>query len=182
MCLPFIGLMPVVAAREFGINPRSAGYGVLYACFGVGALVGAISIGTFLARVRKDWIVRFGLAGFAVMLAGFAVVRSPVLAYPVVALVGTFYFAMITALSTAMQERLADAVRGRFMALWIMGFGGVISVGNLIGGPIAQVAGPRYLLLAVAVAALGLAWYADVRPPPPLVSPEVDSGLSAARR
>ena len=182
MCLPFIGLMPVVAAREFGINPRSAGYGVLYACFGVGALVGAISIGTFLARVRKDWIVRFGLAGFAVMLAGFAVVRSPVLAYPVVALVGTFYFAMITALSTAMQERLADAVRGRFMALWIMGFGGVISVGNLIGGPIAQVAGPRYLLLAGAVAALGLAWYADVRPPPPLVSPEVDSGLSAARR
>jgi predicted MFS family arabinose efflux permease len=144
--------------------------------------VGAISIGTFLARVRKDWIVRFGLAGFAVMLAGFAVVRSPVLAYPVVALVGTFYFAMITALSTAMQERLADAVRGRFMALWIMGFGGVISVGNLIGGPIAQVAGPRYLLLAGAVAALRLAWYADVRPPLPLVSPEVDSGLSAARR
>jgi predicted MFS family arabinose efflux permease len=85
MCLPFIGLMPVVAAREFGINPRSAGYGVLYACFGVGALVGAISIGTFLARVRKDRIVRFGLAGFAVMLAVFAVVRYPVLAYPVVA-------------------------------------------------------------------------------------------------
>ncbi|MGO9560011.1 MAG: MFS transporter [Acidimicrobiales bacterium] len=182
MCLPFIGLMPVVAAREFGINPRSAGYGALYACFGVGALVGAISIGTFLAHVRKDRIVRFGLVGFAVMLAVFAVVRSPALAYPVVALVGTFYFAMITALSTAMQERLADEVRGRVMALWIMGFGGVISVGNLIGGPIAQVAGPRYLLGAGAVVALVLVWYADVRPPPPVVAAQLGSDLSGARR
>lgn len=167
MCLPFIGLMPVVASREFGMSPRSAGYGVLYACFGVGALAGALSIGTVLSGVAKHRIVRVGLVGFSLALAGFGLVRSPALAFPVVAVVGVFYFAMITALSTAMQERLADETRGRVMALWIMGFGGTVALGNLIGGPIAQAIGVRVLLVAGAVVALGLAWYTDLRWPLP---------------
>lgn len=164
LCLPFIGLMPVVAAREFAIDPKSAAYGALYASFGVGALAGALSIGTILAPVRKDRIVRIGMVGFAAALAVFAETRSSALAFPIVAVVGLFYFAMITALSTAMQERLSDHVRGRVMALWIMGFGGMVSVGNLIGGPIADLAGVRWLLVLGAGVALVLAWYADVRP------------------
>jgi MFS family permease len=164
-CLPFIGLMPVVAAREFAMSPKSPGYGILYACFGLGALAGALSIGTVLAGVPKDRIVRAGMLGFAAMLAVFALVRTAVLAFPVVALVGAFYFAMLTALSTAMQERLSDEVRGRVMALWIMGFGGTVALGNLIGGPVADAVGTRVLLLAGAVVAIGLAGYADVRAP-----------------
>jgi MFS family permease len=51
--LAFIGQMPVVAAHNLGINPRSADYGALYACFGTGALLGALSIGTVLSRVSS---------------------------------------------------------------------------------------------------------------------------------
>lgn len=166
LCLPFIGLMPVVAARELALSPKSAGYGILYACFGTGALAGALSIGTVLASARKDVIVRVGMVGFSVMLAVFALLHTAALAYLVVALVGLFYFGMITALSTSMQERLADATRGRVMALWIMGFGGTVALGNLIGGPVAAVIGVRGLLLGGAVVAFALTWYADVRPPP----------------
>ncbi len=167
MCLPFIGLMPVVAAREFGLDPKSAGYGILYACFGAGALIGAISIGTVLSGVAKDRIVRFGMVGFSLMLATFALLHTTALAYIVVALVGLFYFGMITALSTAMQERLADETRGRVMALWIMGFGGTVALGNLIGGPIAEAVGVRALLLGGSVVAMALVLYADIRAPKP---------------
>ena len=58
LALAFIGQMPVVAAHNLGINPKSANYGLLYACFGTGALIGAISIGTVFARTSKAMIVR----------------------------------------------------------------------------------------------------------------------------
>ena len=73
LALAFIGQMPVVAAHNLGINlSKSADYGILYACFGTGALVGAISIGTVFARTSKPMLVRVCLVG---LLAGAVRVR-----------------------------------------------------------------------------------------------------------
>ena len=59
LALAFIGQMPVVAAHNLGINlSKSADYGILYASFGTGALIGAISIGTVFARTSKPMLVR----------------------------------------------------------------------------------------------------------------------------
>jgi predicted MFS family arabinose efflux permease len=162
--LAFIGQMPTVAAHNLGIDPRSADYGILYATFGTGALVGAISIGTVLSSVSKPLIVRAGLVGYAACLVAFALLRSPGPAYPVVALVGVFYFAFITALNTTLQAEVEEAVRGRVMALWIMGFGGTVGLGNLLIGPVVAAVGITIVLLFGASVALLLAWYADVRP------------------
>jgi MFS family permease len=165
LALAFIGQMPVVAAHSLGINPKSANYGILYASFGTGALAGAISIGTVFARTSKPTIVRVCLVAYAAALAGFALLRQATPAYFVVALVGAFYFAFITALNTTLQERLEDAVRGRVMALWIMGFGGTVALGNVIAGPVVGDLGITTVLLFGAGVALLLAWYADVRDP-----------------
>jgi MFS family permease len=163
LALAFIGQMPVVAAHNLGISPKSANYGILYASFGTGALVGAISIGTVFARTSKPMIVRVGLLGYSAALTGFALLRQAMPAYFVVALVGAFYFAFITALNTALQERLEDAVRGRVMALWIMGFGGTVALGNVIAGPVVAAVGITAVLLFGAGVAFLLVWYADVR-------------------
>ena len=163
--LTFVGQLSVVAEENYGIKADSAGYGLLYATFGVGALCGALSIGTLLARQPRPRMVRIGMFGYAVVLAVFAVLRSPGLAYPVVAILGFFYFAMVTSLLTTLQERLDDAVRGRVMALWIMGFGGTVGLGNLIAGRIIDATSVTAVLLVNALVALFLTWYADVRTP-----------------
>ncbi len=163
LALAFIGQMPVVAAHNLGIPPTSASYGVLYACFGTGALVGAISIGTVFAQVSKPAIVRVCLLCYAVFLTVFALLREATAAYIVVAVLGAFYFAFITALNTTMQARLDNEVRGRVMALWMMGFGGTVGVGNLVAGPIVAAVGITNVLLFGAGVALLLAWYADLR-------------------
>jgi len=163
LALAFIGQMPVVAAHNLGIDPKSANYGLLYACFGTGALMGAISIGTVFARTSKPTIVRVCLVCYSLALTVFAVLRAALPAYFMVAVVGVFYFAFITALNTALQTRLDDAVRGRVMALWIMGFGGTVALGNLIIGPVVAAVGITPVLLFGAGVALLLAWYADVR-------------------
>lgn len=162
LCLPFIGQMPTVAERNLGIDPSSAAYGLLYTCFGLGAIVGAASVGTLLARRPKEPIVRLGLLGFAGSLAVFAALRSPGPAYPVILVLGFAYFTTVTSLSIVLQERLADAVRGRVMALWTMAFGGVIPLGHLVAGPLVERTSITLVMAYGVVAALVLAGYADL--------------------
>lgn len=160
--LPFIGQMPTLADRNLGIDARSPEYGFLYACFGVGALLGALSIGTVLSARSKETVVRVGLVAFAVGLAVLSLLRTPAVAYPVIGLVGLAYFAVITSLSTIVQRRLDDHNRGRVMAIWIMGFGGTVPLGNLIAGPLIEATSVTVVVLAGAAIAIGLAGLADL--------------------
>ncbi|HLT17632.1 MAG TPA: MFS transporter [Acidimicrobiales bacterium] len=171
LSLPFIGQLPTLADLNLGIEARSTEYGFLYAAFGTGALVGALSIGTVLAGRPLERVVRSGLVAFAAFLAVFAVLRTPLPAYGVVFLVGLAYFAVITSLSTVLQQRLDDSNRGRVMALWMMGFGGTVPIGNLIAGPIIEATSITAVVLAGAGVAVVLAWYADLRAPEPLADP-----------
>jgi MFS family permease len=160
--LAFVGLMPALAAEDFGIRARSVEYGVLYALFGLGAASGAISVGTWFAHRPKARLIRPALAVFAVILAAFALVRSPAPAFVLAPLLGYSYFVVITSLSTVLQEHVDDAVRGRVIALWIMGFGGMVPLGVLLGSALANVTSLTFVLVAGAVVALVLALYADL--------------------
>jgi predicted MFS family arabinose efflux permease len=161
--LAFVGLMPVVADENFGIQPKSIGYGVLYAVFGLGAALGAASIGTLFAARSKERIARVALVAFAGLLTLFAVEDTAPLAYPTVTVLGFAYFCVITSLSTVLQQHLDDAIRGRIMALWIMGFGGMVPLGVLAGGFLVAPIGITAVLLLGAAVALALAAYADLR-------------------
>jgi len=156
----FVGIMPQIAQNSFGIDPKSWQYGVLYAVFGIGAALGATSVGTLLAEREKISMLRTGFVAFAVLLTVFALVSAPTLAYVVVAVLGGAYFHIITCLSTALQQHLADEERGRVMALWIMGFGGTVPLGVLVAGPFTDHYVRAVMLVGVAWA-LVLAWWSD---------------------
>ena len=160
LCLPFTGQMPTIAAENLDIRPKSLAYGLLYACFGLGAVLGAVSIGTFLAPRSKARIMRTGMAAFAVALAAFALLRTPWPAYPLVLVIGFAYFATVTSLNTVLQVHLDDRVRGRVMSLWLMAFGGTVPLGLLAAGPVAEATSITVVLLYGAVVAAGLAVYA----------------------
>ena len=160
--LAFLGLMPAIAATNFGIAPRSVDYGVLYAVFGFGAALGAVSVGTWFAAIPKARLVRPAMLAFAVVLAAFALVRVPWAAFAIAPLLGYAYFVVITSLSTVLQSHIDDAVRGRVVALWIMGFGGTVPVGVLIGGALAHATSITLVLVGGAVVAALLAAFADL--------------------
>jgi len=160
--LAFVGLMPVIAAENLGMAPRSVEYGVFYAVFGLGAAVGAISVGTWFAAFSKARLVRPALVAFGLLLVVFALVRSPAGALVIAPILGYAYFVVITSLSTVLQEHVDDAVRGRVMALWIMGFGGTVPLGVLLAGPLSSVTSITFVLLIGAVVAVALAGYANL--------------------
>ena len=161
-CMPFIGQMPTLASRNLGIEPSSVAYGLLYTSFGLGAAVGAGSIGTFLAARPKEQLVRVGLVAFAGALAVLALLRTPLPAYPVILVVGFTYFGTVTSLAVVLQQRLDDAVRGRVMALWTMAFGGTIPLGLLVAGPLVETFSISWVMGYGVVAALALAAYANL--------------------
>ncbi len=166
LCLPFIGLMPVIAELSLGIDAKSTSYGLLYGAFGLGAVVGAASVSTVLRSVDSQTIVRLALAGFAISLATLAVLRTVGWAYPVIFLLGMFYFAMPTALTTFMQLHLADEIRGRIMALWMVSFGGVIPINNLLSGPAVELTSITAVLLFGALVAVTMGLIIRLRPGP----------------
>jgi MFS family permease len=161
--LPFVVQMPTLAAVNLHVNTADTTYGLFYAAFGTGAVVGALSIGTFLASRPLERIVRVGLGGFAIALALLAILRHVGPAFPVVFVVGFFYFATVTSLSTVLQQRLDNQVRGRVMALWIMAFGGTVAIGGLLAGPLIEATSVTAVLLAGAVVAALLVPFADLR-------------------
>jgi predicted MFS family arabinose efflux permease len=125
-------------------------------------VLGAVSIGTFLAGHSKPRLVRRGLLAFSVLLAAFAIERTPGLAYPTALLLGFVYFQSVTSLSTVLQEHLEDHVRGRVMALWIMSFGGTVPLGTLALSPVVDHTSITAVALVGALVALALARFADL--------------------
>ena len=172
-CLVFIYQMPKIAAEQFGLE--DVGYTVLFSTFGLGALVGALSMGSWLAGHDRPRIVRLGLGAFAVALTVFALAESPWVAFPAVFLSGASYFAVVTALITILQLRVSDEVRGRVMGLWMMAWAGLVPVGGLLGGMAVDAVGMTAVLLVGAAVAAVLAVGVDLR------EPEASPGRSGLR-
>lgn len=162
LSLSYVGLFPAVADLTFGIEPKTTMYKWLYATWGLGAMLGALAIGSVFAATDKRTLARRGFLAFAVAMCAFASVRGTVLAFVTAFLLGIAYFGTTTSLTTVVQSRLESEVRGRVMALWFMSFGGTIPIGNVIFGPVMDAIGSRPVLFIGAAWALFLSWWCNI--------------------
>jgi predicted MFS family arabinose efflux permease len=158
--LAFVGIMPLVATYNLGMSKGV--YALLYATFGLGAALGAFTVGSFFAQRSKVALLRPGFIAFAIALAAFGLARNAPAAFVSVGLLGYMYFLVVTCLSTILQKELRDDQRGRVMALWIMLFGGTVPLGVLVAGPFAKSYSTGVLLVG-AVWALVLAMFSSAR-------------------
>jgi MFS family permease len=161
-CLIYVGLFSSVARLNFGISPVGSMYRWLYAVWGLGALCGALATGTFLSHIHRPIIIRRGFVGFAIALAAFASIHSVTWAFPVGFVLGLFYFMTANAMVTVFQQNLRDNERVTVMPLWFMSFGGTVTIGGLLAGPIIDAIGARWVLFFGALFALYLAWWCDL--------------------
>ncbi len=161
--LVFIYQMPFIATTRLGIE--GVAYTLLFAGFALGAALGALSMGSVFAGVARSRMSRGALVLFAAALTTFGLTTSPWVAYPAVFVTGAAYFVVVTALSTTMQMRVDDTVRGRVMGLWMMGWAGLVPVGGLVAGPVIDHVGVVPVLLFGAAVALVLGLAVDLREP-----------------
>lgn len=118
---PSITLVPAMAA-ELGAGTHLVGW--LTAAFGAGAAVGLATLALARGRVSSARASTAGLLGLTVGSAALALGQTAAVALIGFGLAGLGFGWAMAALSTVIQEHAPDELRGRIMALWMVGFVG----------------------------------------------------------
>jgi predicted MFS family arabinose efflux permease len=143
--LSYVTLLPIYADVYF--QAGSAGFGLLNAAHGTGALVGTLIVAYLAARFRhRGLVILVGAAGMGLGLAIFSQSPGLGLALPMLALVGfsnTFY---LTQVSTHLQQAVPDHLRGRVMSLYALCWN-LLPLGGLLGGALAAAVDARFAVL-----------------------------------
>lgn len=169
LCLAYVTQFPSLAEGLLGMNSQKKNYLFMFGVWGFGALCGALSMSTVLAKVDKRPLPRRLLIGFGLVMAVWSTQRSPSLfVHAVLLALGFFYFGTTTALNTLLQQSLSSARRPYVMSLWFMCFGGTIPIAGLWAGWLMESSlgartGAMVVLLIGAAVATILAFFGDLR-------------------
>jgi MFS family permease len=143
--LAYVTLLPIYADWYFGTG--STGYGLLNAAHGVGALLGTLTVATIAHRLRRPGTTLLvGAACMGCLLMAFSQSPTMGVAMPLLALVGfsnTFY---LTQVSTFIQQRVPDQLRGRVLSLYSLCWN-LLPIGGLLSGVLAAAVDARFAIL-----------------------------------
>jgi MFS family permease len=123
-------LLPLLAKTTLAAGPRT--FGIISACFGAGALVGALSAAAFS---RTTWRVMFlGAGGFGLCELALAPVHSTALAGVLLFVAGVFFTSYTANSNSAIQLASPDYIRGRVLGLYYYAWNGLAPFGALLVG------------------------------------------------
>jgi len=168
ICFNFNILLPLEAKTTLGAGPRT--FGIISACFGAGALVGALSAA---AVANARWRVMFaGAGGFGLCELLIAPLHSTASAGFLLFLCGLCFTSYTANSNAAVQLASADYVRGRVLGLYYYAWNGLAPLGAVLVGWLCDRGGTELAfgvagVSALAMTALGAA--AVARPAPVVV-------------
>ena len=143
--MSYLTLLPIFADAYF--HAGSTGYGLLNAAHGTGALVGSLTVATIAHLIlRKGTALLVGAACVGGLLIVFSFSPGMGLALPVLVLVGfcnTFYLMQV---STFLQQKVPDHLRGRVMSLYSLCWN-LLPLGGLLAGALAAAVDARFAVL-----------------------------------
>jgi MFS family permease len=149
--LPYIALLPVYARDILDIG--APGLGLLSGAIGIGALVGAIAVAVTRPR-RSGRLLVAGLATAGVGVAVFGVSTSLPVSLAALVAVGAAQVAYFATTMTLIQALSPGRLRGRVMSLYILTSWGVLPIGNVVAGVVAEQAGAWIALVGGGVLTL----------------------------
>ena len=130
-------LLPVLARETLDAGPEV--FGILSACFGAGALAGALFSAT-IGRASFRLLL-LGTAGFGLSELLLAPVQTLPLAAVSLFAAGLCFTVWSSNANSTLQLRVPDAIRGRVLGLYFYAFLGLQPVGGLVAGWLADAGG-----------------------------------------
>jgi MFS family permease len=145
--------LPTFTAERFGRGAEASRLPL--SAMGVGALIGAFSRPAVADRLRSA-MVPAGIAAFG--LAGVGLGLSPSLPVAMAALVvaGVLWVYILVTLNATAQLMSPSWVRGRIMSLYQLSFLGVLPIGSILAGALADAIGSGRALVALSSATVVL--------------------------
>ncbi len=157
-------LLPLVARRL--LEGGAGFYGLLLGAVGAGAIIGAIVLPRFRARIGVDRLMLGAALVTAAITAALAAAPPQWLAVILLLILGSAWIAALTTFNGTIQAILPNWVRGRGLAIYLTVFNGASAAGSLLWGLIAEAIGLQGALLAAALALVVVA-FAALRLPLP---------------
>ncbi|HEX8490759.1 MAG TPA: MFS transporter [Chthoniobacterales bacterium] len=146
-------LMPAFARDVLHLG--ASGYGLLMAGSGVGALLGALTVASAGHILPTRTMALGGVWIFSAALTLFAFNKNLYLGVLLLALVGFGIVLYFSTSNTVLQSIVPDEMRGRVMGIWALIFGGMIPLGSLEAGILADFIGtPATMAIGALVCAL----------------------------
>ena len=141
LVMPFVhGLMPVYAAEVFEVGPQ--GLGLLLSAAGLGSLIGTVILAS-CTQITRPGKILFVLLGFlGVLMATLAIANIYSVAMVVIMLLSGSMMSYFSISGATVQGILPDQYRGRVTGIYMMAWG-LMPVGSLLAGSIANVVGPQ---------------------------------------
>ena len=143
-------LLPLLAKNTLDAGPGT--FGIISACFGAGALVGALMAA---ALSRATWRVMFlGAGGFGVTELLIAPVHSTVVVGVLLFVCGVFFTSFTANSNTVLQLASPDHIRGRVLGLYYYAWNGLAPFGALLVGWMIDTGGTELAFAVGGAAAL----------------------------
>ncbi|MEX2625379.1 MAG: MFS transporter, partial [Ilumatobacteraceae bacterium] len=140
----YFSILPLVASDVF--DRGSVGLTTLAAVSGVGSVIGAIATGSRDSAPTLASTTTL-VALFGASFVAFGLMPTWPLALVASVLLGGFYFWAMTTINALLQSLVEDAYRGRVMALFMVGWAGLIPIGALWQGLFAEAFGTRSVIV-----------------------------------
>ena len=150
---PIVQQIVVFAEEVFEVSPFW--FGILGSAQGLGALVAAPVVAGELSHLRRSRIQLVATSGYGVAIVVFALAPSFWVGFSALALVGAMHLASATNLNSTVQLQVADELRGRVMAIYLMGVLGLSPFANLLMGWLISILGPRPVVAASGLIVIG---------------------------
>lgn len=152
---PVITLTPSVSEQ---LGEGTALVGALASAFGVGAGLALLPLRWLRVRLGLPRVGTLGLLALAGGLAGLTLAGTPVAAMLVLGVGGAGMTWALTAMTTVVQQRSPEDMRGRVMAIWSIAFVGSRPLAAAVNGAVADALSVTVALLGAAALVLVCAW------------------------
>ncbi len=128
--------VPLLARTVLGLGPE--GFGFLMASLGVGAVAGALTLGTAVPRTPPASVLFASAYVACAALASLSAVEQFWTAVPLLFVVGFAGIMAVAGCNTALQVTAPDALRGRVMSIYTLIFGGSFPIAAFLVGAISE--------------------------------------------
>ena len=151
----FNALFPDWAVVVLGGDATTNGW--LQSARGVGSLSGALLIASLGRFKFKGKLLTIGSLVFPVALILFAQVRALPLSLLTLFIAGWGYMSLFNMGNVLIQTHVDDELRGRVMSVYALAFGGLMPLGALLAGTLADQVGSPTTVVTGALITLALA-------------------------
>jgi MFS family permease len=152
LAIPYLTFVPYFARDVLGSD--EPGLGVLMACSGAGAFLGAITIASVMRIRRRGLFVVRALAGFYAAIIAFTFSRNFYLSGLLLTVAGYCMIISVATINSLLQHLAEDHMRGRAMSIYSTAFLGLPPIGCLIAGSMAHIIGAPLAIAGMSALAL----------------------------